>query len=163
MNVTTGTLTKAIEALEQKGYVNRCRNDRDKRVVRVSLTDSGVRAYEHHARFHSNMIHDIKESLTDQESEILIGTLGKLVKFFQKKYESYLKNKKIVYLYKKRSGKREIKTVFYFFLIIKMNFSGTKLAKRRKSTQKYKVFDTNMKKTLRKNSFHTKIVVLMYI
>ena len=36
MNVTTGTLTKAIEALEQKGYVNRCRNDRDKRVVRVS-------------------------------------------------------------------------------------------------------------------------------
>ena len=87
MNVTTGTLTKAIEALEQKGYVNRCRNDRDKRVVRVSLTDSGVRAYEHHARFHSNMIHDIKESLTDQESEILIGTLGKLVKFFQKKYE----------------------------------------------------------------------------
>lgn len=40
------------------------------------------------------MIHDIKESLTDQESEILIGTLGKLVKFFQKKYESYLKNKK---------------------------------------------------------------------
>ena len=63
-------------------------------VVRVSLTDSGVRAYEHHARFHSNMIHDIKESLTDQESEILIGTLGKLVKFFQKKYESYLKNKK---------------------------------------------------------------------
>ena len=94
MNVTTGTLTKAIEALEQKGYVKRCRNDRDKRVVRVSLTDSGVRAYEHHARFHSNMIHDIKESLTDQESEILIGTLGKLVKFFQKKYESYLKNKK---------------------------------------------------------------------
>ena len=94
MNVTTGTLTKAIEALEQKGYVNRCRNDRDKRVVRVSLTDSGVWAYEHHARFHSNMIHDIKESLTDQESEILIGTLGKLVKFFQKKYEPYLKNKK---------------------------------------------------------------------
>ena len=94
MNVTTGTLTKAVEALEQKGYVNRCRNDRDKRVVRVSLTDSGVRAYEHHARFHSNMIHDIKESLSDQESEILIGTLGKLVKFFQKKYEPYLKNKK---------------------------------------------------------------------
>ena len=43
--------------------------------------------------YHS-LIHDIKESLTDQESEILIGTLGKLVKFFQKKYESYLKNKK---------------------------------------------------------------------
>ena len=85
---------KRMSEVAAKMNVNRCRNDRDKRVVRVSLTDSGVRAYEHHARFHSNMIHDIKESLTDQESEILIGTLGKLVKFFQKKYESYLKNKK---------------------------------------------------------------------
>ena len=94
MNITTGTLTKLIEALEQKGYVVRNRNDKDKRVVHVSLTELGVRAYEHHARFHENMIHDIKESLNDEETAILIETLGKLVKFFQKKYEPYIKNKK---------------------------------------------------------------------
>lgn len=94
MNVTTGTLTKAIEALEQKQYVVRSRNDKDKRVVRVSLTEAGMRAYEHHARFHANMIHDIKESLNEEESAVLIATLGKLVKFFQEKYEPYIKKKK---------------------------------------------------------------------
>lgn len=94
MNITTGTLTKAIEALEQKKYVVRSRNDKDKRVVRVLLTDSGVRAYEHHARFHANMIRDAKADLTDEEMAILIATLGKLVKFFQEKYEPYLKGKR---------------------------------------------------------------------
>lgn len=94
MNITTGTLTKAIEALEQKKYVVRSRNDKDKRVVLVSLTDAGVRAYEHHARFHSNMIRDVKEGLNEEETRILITTLGKLVKFFQEKYAPYIKNKK---------------------------------------------------------------------
>lgn len=94
MNITTGTLTKAIEALEQKKYVVRTRNDKDKRVVRVSLTDSGMRAYEHHARFHANMIRDAKADLTDEEMAILVATLGKLVKFFQDKYEPYLKGKR---------------------------------------------------------------------
>lgn len=94
MNVTTGTLTKAIEALEQKEYVVRSRNDKDKRVVRVSLTEAGVRAFEHHARFHANMIHDVKETLTEEETEILTVTLGKLVKFFHGKYESYIEKKK---------------------------------------------------------------------
>lgn len=94
LNITTGTLTKAVEALEQKEYVVRSRNDNDKRVVHVSLTDSGMRAYEHHARFHANMICDIKADLTDEEMTILITTLGKLVKFFQEKYEPYLKRKR---------------------------------------------------------------------
>lgn len=94
MNVTTGTLTKAIEALEQKQYVVRSRSDQDKRVVKVSLTEAGVRAYEHHARFHANMINDIKESMSEEEMEILIGALSKLVKFYQHKYRSYLKNKR---------------------------------------------------------------------
>lgn len=94
MNVTTGTLTKAVEALEQKAYIVRNRSQKDRRVVMVSLTEQGERAYWHHARFHENMIHDIKEELSDEETAILIATLGKLVKFFQQKYEPYLKNKK---------------------------------------------------------------------
>lgn len=94
MNVTTGTLTKAVEALEQKEYIVRNRSEKDRRVVMVSLTERGERAYWHHARFHENMIHDIKEELSEGETAILIATLGKLVKFFQRKYEPYLKNKK---------------------------------------------------------------------
>lgn len=94
MNVTTGTLTKTIDGLVEKKYVERNRNDKDKRVVRISLTEIGIRAYEHHGRFHQNMINDIKENLNEEETKILIETLGKLVNYFQMKYESYIKNKK---------------------------------------------------------------------
>ena len=93
LNITTGTLTKSIDALVEKKYVERHRSNQDKRVIRLSLTDAGVRAYEHHARFHANMIEDIKQELDEDETRILIATLGKLVVFFQDKYKEYLERK----------------------------------------------------------------------
>lgn len=93
LNITTGTLTKSIDALVDKSYVERNRSSRDKRVVRLSLTESGIRAYEHHTRFHVNMIEDIKQGLDEDETRILIQTLGKLVTFFQDKYKEYLERK----------------------------------------------------------------------
>ena len=39
MNVTTGTLTKAMDGLTDKGYVVRERSKQDKRVVWVCLTE----------------------------------------------------------------------------------------------------------------------------
>ena len=41
MSITLGTLTKAIDGLTRKGYVNRIRSEEDKRVVKLSLTDKG--------------------------------------------------------------------------------------------------------------------------
>ena len=90
MNVTTGTLSKTVDALVRKKYVKRQRSEEDKRVVRLSLTDSGRRAYEHHARFHNNMIQDLKNGLTDEETKMLIQTLGKLISFFREKYKAYI-------------------------------------------------------------------------
>ncbi|MCI5621954.1 MAG: MarR family transcriptional regulator [Lachnospiraceae bacterium] len=90
MNVTTGTLSKTVDALVRKKYVRRQRSEEDKRVVRLSLTDSGRRAYEHHARFHNNMIQDLKNGLTDEETKMLIQTLGKLISFFHEKYKAYI-------------------------------------------------------------------------
>lgn len=93
LNVTTGTLSKSVDALVRKKYVVRNRSEEDKRVVRLLLTELGVRAYDHHARFHQNMIEDIKQQLDDGETRILIATLGKLVAFFQEKYTDYLQQK----------------------------------------------------------------------
>lgn len=93
LNITTGTLTKSIDALVRKKYVVRNRSEEDKRVVKLSLTELGERAYEHHARFHKNMIEDIKGQLDDGETRVLIATLGKLVAYFQEKYREYLERK----------------------------------------------------------------------
>lgn len=87
MKVTTGTLTKAIDALNIKGYVVRERSKQDKRVVWVYLTEKGKAAYVHHEAFHRNMIAHIKGQLSEQETPILIYSLAKLVDYFQQIYE----------------------------------------------------------------------------
>lgn len=86
MGVTTGTLTKAMDGLTDKGYVIRERSNQDKRVVWVYLTEKGKAAYAHHEEFHRRMIANIKDQLTEQETPILIYTLAKLIDYFQTAY-----------------------------------------------------------------------------
>jgi DNA-binding MarR family transcriptional regulator len=61
LSVTVGTLTIAMNSLVKKGYVVRARGKEDRRIVYISLSDKGRRAYEHHAEFHRQMIDSIKE------------------------------------------------------------------------------------------------------
>ena len=57
LSVTTGTLTISMNSLVKKGYVQRIRSEEDRRVVLVSLTEKGKRAFAHHKRFHDAMNH----------------------------------------------------------------------------------------------------------
>ena len=56
LSVTVGTLTIAMNSLVKKGYVKRERGEEDRRVVYISLSDKGKKAFVHHARFHKEMI-----------------------------------------------------------------------------------------------------------
>lgn len=87
MSVTTGTLTKAVNALEKKGYVQRQRSEQDKRVVYMTLTERGIQAYRHHERFHQDMIAFILEHVSDEESQVLRRALERLMGYFQQKYD----------------------------------------------------------------------------
>ena len=86
MDVTTGTLTKAMDGLTDKGYVMRERSKQDKRVVWVYLTETGKAAYKHHEEFHRDMIESIKGQLNEHETTVLIYALAKLVDYFKEKY-----------------------------------------------------------------------------
>lgn len=86
MSVTTGTLTKAMDALCDKGYVIRERSTKDKRVIKLRLTDRGKSAYYHHEQFHRQMIKNIAAEMNEQETEILIYALAKLVDYFHLNY-----------------------------------------------------------------------------
>lgn len=86
MSVTTGTLTKAIDALCEKGYVIRTRSTEDKRVVELRLTDRGRSAYYHHEQFHRQMIKNISSEMSEKETDVLIYALAKMVDYFQLNY-----------------------------------------------------------------------------
>lgn len=83
LEVTTGTLTIAVNSLVKKGYVDRTRSEEDRRVVLISLSEKGKRAYLHHRRFHEQMIDSVVEELTGEEQEVLEKALMKLTRFFQ--------------------------------------------------------------------------------
>ena len=52
LNITVGTLTTNMNSLEDKEYIMRERSKADKRVVLVSLTEKGRKAFFHHRDFH---------------------------------------------------------------------------------------------------------------
>ena len=83
LSVTVGTLTIAMNSLVKKGYVTRQRGKEDRRVVYISLSDKGRQAYEHHAKFHDDMIKGVIKTLGEDEVEVLIKALNNLNYWFR--------------------------------------------------------------------------------
>ena len=88
LSVTVGTLTIAMNSLVKKGYVIRQRGQTDRRVVYISLSEKGKAAYQHHARFHQEMIQSIVEQLTEDELAALTKALTCLDHWFREKDSS---------------------------------------------------------------------------
>lgn len=88
LSVTVGTLTIAMNSLVKKGYVIRQRGQTDRRVVYISLSEKGKAAYQHHARFHQEMIQSIVEQLTGDELAALTKALTCLDHWFREKDSS---------------------------------------------------------------------------
>jgi DNA-binding MarR family transcriptional regulator len=86
LDVTTGTLTIAVNSLVKKGYVDRVRSEQDRRVVLISLSEKGKGAYLHHRKFHENMISAVVEELSVDEQEVLEKALVKLHTFLRECY-----------------------------------------------------------------------------
>ena len=83
ISVTVGTLTIAMNNLVKKGYVQRVRSQEDRRVVLVSLSEKGEKAYFHHKSFHQKMVLAVLKDLNVQETEALTAALEKLQKFIK--------------------------------------------------------------------------------
>lgn len=85
LGVTVGTLTTNMNGLEKKGYILRQRSDTDKRVVYITLTERGRKAFFHHRDFHKDMIKSVVVGLDDDEKRLLYRCLVKLDNFFTPK------------------------------------------------------------------------------
>ena len=83
LSVTVGTQTISMNSLVKKGYVDRQRSSEDRRVVYISLSEKGVKAYYHHKKFHEQMIGSVVKELTEEELEALVKALTKLNSWFR--------------------------------------------------------------------------------
>ena len=78
LGITGATLTHHLNALERKGLVRRWREESNRRVQRVELTDEGVELFDRLRGV--ALAHDrlLRSQLTDDEVEQLGQLLGKL-------------------------------------------------------------------------------------
>jgi len=83
LSVTVGTLTIAMNSLVKKGYVKRERGQEDRRVVYISLSANGKKAYDQHKEFHRQMIDGVLKELTPDETASLVKALNKLNQWFR--------------------------------------------------------------------------------
>lgn len=81
--VTAGTLTSAVSLLEKKGYLERRRDEADRRAVRIYPTERARQADAAHAQFHREMVDRVLARLTDQEAHVLVVALTGLADFFR--------------------------------------------------------------------------------
>ncbi|MDR1700764.1 MAG: MarR family transcriptional regulator [Lachnoclostridium sp.] len=84
--VTPGTLTTAITLLVKKGFVYREKDEKDRRVIRIYLTELGRSAMDKHIEFHKKMTGEIISVLSEDEISVLCRSLEKLREFFNNKY-----------------------------------------------------------------------------
>ena len=78
LEITTGTLTTAVDKLIKKGYLERKRSESDRRIVNVNLTRRGKLAHRIHEKFHMDMVRQIIIDFTQKEELVLINGLEKL-------------------------------------------------------------------------------------
>lgn len=83
LNITVGSLTTAMNALVKKHYVERNRSEKDRRIVNITLTQKGLAAYRHHAQFHDQMTEAVLKKLSEDQMQVLAGTLDDLSEFFR--------------------------------------------------------------------------------
>lgn len=87
LHITVGTLTVAINNLVRKGYVERFKSEKDRRIVRVGLTKQGKKVYHVHEKFHAELVDALVDGLNDGDMDIVARSLSNLDDFVAKCYK----------------------------------------------------------------------------
>lgn len=78
LSITPGSLTTSVNLLVKKEYLQRCRLERDRRVVAITPTEKGIKVNEMHKRFHSDLIEAVGGYMEESEINALIESLEKI-------------------------------------------------------------------------------------
>lgn len=80
IGVTTGTLTVAVDRLEEKDLLVRKPCQTDRRAYLIELTQAGRTYFQQHHNFHIKMTQEIVSDLTKEEQQIFGKILEKMLK-----------------------------------------------------------------------------------
>ena len=81
--VTAGTLSVAVNSLVRKGYLMKCKNIQDKRIIHLLLTPKSNEVLSIHKHFHDRMVETGIRDLDLEKEQAMISGLAKIVKYFR--------------------------------------------------------------------------------
>lgn len=79
LGMTFATMSRTVDSLVERGFIDRFEDPEDRRMKRITLTDAGAQVPAELNRSRLLGIQDLVETITDQEAESLGGALRKLV------------------------------------------------------------------------------------
>ncbi|MGE4320757.1 MAG: MarR family winged helix-turn-helix transcriptional regulator [Acholeplasmataceae bacterium] len=86
LRITLGTLTTSVNVLVKKEFVDRYRDENDRRKVYLQLNDSAFKVLAIHDLFHEDMLSSIIDDLKIDEDEVLVKSLENISNYFKNKY-----------------------------------------------------------------------------
>lgn len=81
--VTPGTLSVAVNSLTRKGYIVKCKDIQDKRIVRLLLTPRSNEVLKIHKHFHDRMIEQTVKDLDLESQKEMMRGLRQIVTYFR--------------------------------------------------------------------------------
>ncbi len=92
LGITTGTLTVSIKRLTKKGYVKRRKDDKDRRLVLLSLTRKGKLAYRMYRKFHRLLVEGVLAEMDDVSETVFLRMLETVYGYLAEQHR-YLQEK----------------------------------------------------------------------
>jgi DNA-binding MarR family transcriptional regulator len=86
LRITMGTLTTSVNVLVKKEYVNRYRDEKDRRKVYLELTNQAKDVLVIHDEFHEEMVSSLLKDLNLEKDKILLKSLENISNYFKQRY-----------------------------------------------------------------------------
>jgi len=86
LRITMGTLTTSINVLVRKNFVNRFRDENDRRKVYIELLESALEVLKIHDEFHEEMVSSLLKDLDLEKDELLLKSLENISNYFKQRY-----------------------------------------------------------------------------
>lgn len=81
LHLSKGSLTSSVNTLVKRGYVERIRNQQDRRVINLTLTSKGRLLYRAHDAFHRQLVKSFLNGMTDSDVTLIKRALTNLQNF----------------------------------------------------------------------------------
>ncbi|QNQ80943.1 MarR family winged helix-turn-helix transcriptional regulator [Lactobacillus sp. PV034] len=81
LHVTRATISTQVDRLVRKGYVERVRDEKDRRIIRLKLTHRGKLVCRAYHAYHNLMVKSFLENLNEDELQTIYRAFKNLEKF----------------------------------------------------------------------------------